>query len=186
MKISLLLSALALTAVLALYGQESHGFPDGEGKELVTNTCAGCHELDRVAAHTGDQEDWGGVVYSMRQRGLELTPEDTERIVAYLAKSFPPPAKKAVAPLPDGDGKDLVMNHCAGCHDLDRVETHTGTKDEWERVVKYMASLGLAAKPEENARIVAYLAKNFPPPAKEGAEGKAPVKPATPAPTQPR
>jgi hypothetical protein len=97
---------------------------------------------------------------------LDVTPEENEQIVAYLAKSFPPPAKKAAAPLPEGDGKDLVVGRCVGCHDLVRVEEHTGTKDEWEGVVKYMVSLGLTATPEENARIVAYLAKNFPPPAK--------------------
>jgi mono/diheme cytochrome c family protein len=205
MKISLLLSALALTVVLALSGQDGPDLPDGEGKDLVTDRCAGCHGLDRVAAYKGTEEDWGGVVYTMIGRGLVVTPEENEQIVAYLAKNFPPPAKKAAAPLPDGEGKDLVMDRCAGCHDLARVEAHSGTKDDWEGVVKYMISLGLAAKPEEDARIVAYLAKNFPPPAKEGADpdgegaakgkgmGKAhePAKPATPpsdtpAPTQPK
>jgi cytochrome c5 len=205
MKISLLLSVLALTAVLALSGQDGPDLPDGEGKDLVADRCAGCHELDRVVAYKGTEEDWGGVVYTMRQRGLEVTPEENEQIVAYLAKNFPPPAKKPAAPLPDGEGKDLVMDHCAGCHDLARVEAHTGTKDDWEGVVKYMISLGLAATPEEDARMVVYLAKNFPPPAKEGADppdkgnakgnGKGkepePAKPATPpsdtpAPTQPK
>lgn len=170
MKISLLLSSLALTAVLALSGQGGPGLPDGEGKDLVTDFCAGCHGLDRVAAYKGTEEDWGGVVYTMRARGLEVTPEETQQIVAYLTKNFPPPAKKAAAPLPDGEGKDLVMDRCTGCHDLVRVEDHTGTKDDWQGVAKYMASLGMAATPEETVRIVAYLAKNFPPPTKEGAD----------------
>ena len=162
MRISLFLSALALTAVLALPGQDGPSFPDGEGKDLVTGYCVACHALDQVAAYQGTQEDWEGVVYTMRQRGLEVTPEESQQIVAYLAKSFPPPAKKTAAPLPDGEGKDLVMARCAGCHDLVRVEEHAGTKADWEGVVKYMASLGLAVTPDESARIVAYLAKNFP------------------------
>jgi mono/diheme cytochrome c family protein len=202
MKISLLLSALALTAVLALSGQDGQDLPDGEGKDLVADRCSGCHGLDQVAAYKGTEEDWGGVVYTMRQRGLVVTPEENEQIVAYLAKNFPPPAKKPAAPLPDGEGKSLVMDRCASCHDLTRVEAHAGTKDDWEGVVKYMISLGMAAVPEEDARIVAYLAKNFPTPAKEGADpsgtGNAkgnkapePAKPATPpsdtpAPTQPK
>jgi cytochrome c5 len=183
MKVSLLLSALALTAVLALSGQDGPELPDGEGKDLVADACAGCHDLARVAAYKGTEEDWGGVVYTMRARGLDVTPEDTEKIVAYLAKSFPPAPKKAAAPLPDGDGKDLVMARCAGCHDLLRVEEHTGTKEDWDGVVKYMISLGMPAKPEEDTRIVAYLAKNFPPSAKENEKGKAP-EPAKPSPTQ--
>lgn len=195
MKISLLLSALALTVVLALSGQDGPDLPDGEGKDLVTGLCTGCHGLEQVAAYKGTEEDWGGVVYTMRARGLDVTPEETELIVAYLAKSFPPPAKKAAAPLPDGEGKDLVMNRCASCHDLVRVEDHTGTKADWEGVVKYMTSLGLTVTPEEDARIVAYLAKNFPPPAKEGADppgkgdakGKGTGKASEPSkPTQPK
>jgi len=114
-------------------------------------------------------------VYTMRSRGLDLTPEQNDQIVAYLAKNFPP-AKKAVAPLPEGEGKDLVMERCTGCHDLARVEDHSGTKSDWEGVVQYMISLGLAAKPEQDARIVAYLAKNFPPPAKEGSKSPTPNK----------
>jgi len=183
MKISLLLGALALMAALALVGQD---LPDGAGKELVANACTSCHGLDRVVAYKGAEEDWGSVVYTMRQRGLELTSEESDQIVAYLAKSFPPPPKKAAAPLPDGEGKDLVMDRCAGCHDLDRVEAHTGTKADWEDVIKYMISLGMDAKPEEDARIVAYLAKNFPPTAKGGADrsGKEKGKAPDPAPAQ--
>jgi len=88
MKISLLLSALALTAVLALFGQDGPELPDGKGKDLVTDVCSGCHDLARIPAYKGTQ-DWGVVVYSMRQRGLALKPEETEEIVAYLAKNFP-------------------------------------------------------------------------------------------------
>ena len=168
MKISLLLSALALTAVLALSGQDAPVLPDGEGKDLVTELCVACHGLEQISAFKGTEEDWGGVVYTMRQRGLDVTPEMNDQIVAYLAKSFPPAAKKVAAPLPDGDGKDLVMDRCTACHDLVRVEAHGGTKDDWEGVVKYMTSLGLKATPGEVARMVAYLAKNFPPPADKG------------------
>jgi mono/diheme cytochrome c family protein len=186
MKFSLLLSALALTAVFALSGQdrpdgESKDLPDGEGMDLVADRCTGCHELEQVTSHTGTRDDWGGVVYAMAGHGLEVTPEETEQIVAYLAKHFPPP-KKAVAPLPDGEGKDLVMKRCADCHGIDQVQAHSGTKENWDGVVKYMISLGAAATPEERSRIVVYLAKNFPPPAKEEGKGKAsePAKPDTP------
>ncbi len=98
MKISLLLGALALTAVLALSGQDGQDLPDGEGKDLVTDLCAGCHGLDQVASYKGTEEDWRGVVYTMRQRGLVVTPEENEQIVAYLAKNFPPPAKEGADP----------------------------------------------------------------------------------------
>src|SRR3569623_1701607 len=105
MKISLLLSALALMAVLALSRQDGPNLPDGEGKDLVADACANCHDLARVAAYTGTEEDWAGVVYTMRARGLALTPEENEQIVAYLAKSFPPPAKEAADSADKGNAK---------------------------------------------------------------------------------
>lgn len=99
MKISLLLSVLALTTVLALFGQNGPDLPDGKGKDLVTELCAECHGLDKITAYTGTQ-DWGVVVYTMRTRGLVLKPEETEQIVAYLAKNFPPGGAKG-----KGNGK---------------------------------------------------------------------------------
>jgi mono/diheme cytochrome c family protein len=165
MKIFVLSSALTLSAVLVLSGQESpdpsQQFPAGEGRDLVMEVCAGCHGLEQITATTGTRDDWGGVVYSMGARGLDVTPEETELIVAYLAKNFAP-AKKAAVTIPDGEGKDLVQDRCAACHGLDQVVAYRGSKENWEDKVNYMVSLGLAATPKEVALMAQYLSKNFP------------------------
>lgn len=63
--------------------------------------------------------------------------------------------------LPDGAGKDLVMNVCTVCHDLVRITSKRKTKEEWNDIVDQMATKGAKASDEEFDTIVNYLAKNF-------------------------
>ena len=63
--------------------------------------------------------------------------------------------------LPDGAGKELVMNVCTQCHDLARVTSKKWTKQEWNDAVDKMAMRGAKASDEEFDAIVTYLAKNF-------------------------
>jgi len=61
--------------------------------------------------------------------------------------------------LPDGVGKELVMNVCTQCHDLVRITSKRRTKEEWSDTVDKMAARGAMASDEEFAAIVTYLAK---------------------------
>ena len=47
--------------------------------------------------------------------------------------------------LPDGAGKDLVMNVCTVCHDLVRITSKRKTKEEWNEIVDQMATKGAKA-----------------------------------------
>jgi cytochrome c5 len=61
--------------------------------------------------------------------------------------------------LPDGAGKDLVMNVCTVCHDATRIISKKRTKEEWSDTVDKMAARGARASDEEFETIVTYLAK---------------------------
>jgi cytochrome c5 len=63
--------------------------------------------------------------------------------------------------LPEGAGKDLVMNVCTQCHELTRITSKKRTKEEWNDTVDKMAVRGAKASDEEFETIVAYLAKYF-------------------------
>lgn len=63
--------------------------------------------------------------------------------------------------LPDGAGKELVMNVCSACHELGRITSKKRSKEEWSDTVDKMAARGAKATDEEFDMIVAYLAKNF-------------------------
>ena len=63
--------------------------------------------------------------------------------------------------LPDGAGKDLVMNVCTQCHEVTRITSKKKTKEEWNDTVDKMAARGAKASDEEFETIVTYLTKYF-------------------------
>ena len=63
--------------------------------------------------------------------------------------------------LPDGAGKDLVLNVCTVCHELTRITSKKKAKEEWNDTVDKMAARGAKASDEEFEIIVNYLTKYF-------------------------
>jgi hypothetical protein len=80
---------------------------------------------------------------------------------ATLLTAFSLAASAHAQDLPDGAGKDLVMNVCTQCHDLARITSKNRTKEEWNDTVDKMAMRGAKASDEEFETIVTYLAKYF-------------------------
>jgi quinoprotein glucose dehydrogenase len=64
--------------------------------------------------------------------------------------------------LPPGQGKDLTIRACSGCHDLDTFTNQRLTPQEWANVVQTMSALGTRATSSELKIIQAYLAHAFP------------------------
>jgi len=56
--------------------------------------------------------------------------------------------------LPESDGKQLVVELCGTCHNLQKVVTSRKTDKEWERSVYDMVSRGAQIFPEEVDQIV--------------------------------
>lgn len=85
----------------------------------------------------------------------------TKQNLATILIAFLPTALAQAQDLPDGAGKDLVMNVCTVCHELGRITSKKRTKEEWNDTVDKMAKNGAKATDEEFDKIVAYLAKYF-------------------------
>jgi len=81
--------------------------------------------------------------------------------LASILTAFLLPASVQAQDLPDGAGKELVMNVCTQCHELTRITSKRKSKEEWSDTVDKMASRGAKASDEEFDTIVTYLAKNF-------------------------
>ncbi|HEY6342900.1 MAG TPA: hypothetical protein VIY49_15515 [Bryobacteraceae bacterium] len=81
-------------------------------------------------------------------------------IVCFLGACFLAVSVRA-QDLPDGAGKDLVMNVCTVCHELTRITSKKKTKEEWNDTVDKMAARGAKASDEEFDTIVNYLTKYF-------------------------
>ena len=90
-----LMKRIALMLPLALASAAlAQDLPEGEGKKLVQEVCSGCHGLDVVVSTKATKDGWASIVDYMIQRGASAKESDVKIMVEYLAKSFPPDAKK--------------------------------------------------------------------------------------------
>ena len=64
-------------------------------------------------------------------------------------------------PLPEGEGKKLVVKLCTDCHGVEQIVAKKRTKEEWDAVISDMVQKGATGKDDEFDAIVAYLVKNF-------------------------
>ena len=81
--------------------------------------------------------------------------------LATIAAAFLLAASVQAQDLPNGAGKDLVMNVCTVCHEVTRITSKKKSKEEWSDTVDKMAARGAKASDEEFETIVTYLAKYF-------------------------
>ena len=92
---SLGLILLAVVPAGVTAGQSSPVLPEGPGKDLVEAVCTACHTLERVVAKRATKAEWQDKVLEMLQEDPDITQQERDQIVEYLAKAFPPkPAGK--------------------------------------------------------------------------------------------
>jgi YVTN family beta-propeller protein len=83
--------------------------PDGEGRELISQKCQLCHDLQRTLAFVRPREQWQQVAEAMQRRGAPVTAEDIPVIVNYLTKFFSPESP----PVAEGSGvHEVGMRPC--------------------------------------------------------------------------
>jgi competence ComEA-like helix-hairpin-helix protein len=77
-----------LLPFLAL-GAAAQTLPEGPGKELVEVICSSCHDTVRITTKHWSKTEWAAKVLEMLQEETDVTQPERDRIVEYLAKSFP-------------------------------------------------------------------------------------------------
>jgi hypothetical protein len=100
-----------------------------------------------------DEDGWKKIVDLMIQEGAKINPEDIPMLVSYLADEY--------GPLPEGEGKRIVLNKCTVCHDLKRVRQHFATPEDWADLLRAMENEGLMISEEDFVTVLRYLARNF-------------------------
>jgi competence protein ComEA len=84
-------------------------------------------------------------------------------------------------PLPDGPGKQVLLDSCGSCHDAALVAGQKRSPDEWADVVNRMVGMGATVSDDQYKQITAYLNTNFSSGAAPVAAGAAPAVAAPPA-----
>jgi mono/diheme cytochrome c family protein len=165
-------------------GRRDQSLPDGEGKELILGTCTQCHSLGPVVLQRKSAAGWEHTVRDMISRGAQIHSREIAPMVSYLAQHFGPGVpplttssekqaapravaatneQSAVADLPEGPAKALILRSCTECHGLDRITDNRKTEAGWQASVKDMIRLGAKLTPEELPVAVAYLVEHFGP-----------------------
>src|SRR5438132_5898517 len=83
-------SSFGLTVALALFADSAWAqLPDGPGKEETQRVCKNCHELERSVSRRQDRDGWQITLDKMETLGAEMTDDEYNAILDYLAKNYP-------------------------------------------------------------------------------------------------
>jgi cytochrome c5 len=127
---------------------------DNERGERIQNaSCLGCHDVRKIQTAAMDATGWEKTVGVMIDKGAKVAKEDVPVLVSYLAEQH--------GPIPDGPGKEIVLNTCTLCHDLKRIRLGRRSTEEWEETLISMLNEGAPLSDEGFARVHAYLSRHF-------------------------
>ncbi len=144
--------AAAIVAFAAVFAT-AQDTPSDKGEQLQNAACLGCHDLRPIQTAAYDKDGWTMVVESMIQKGAEVKDTDKPVLVDFLFRNH--------GPLPEGKGKDILLNTCTICHDLGRVRAHRVSPEEWEETLLTMLNEGAMLSDQDFPVLLSYLARNF-------------------------
>jgi hypothetical protein len=127
-------------------------------ERVMNGSCSavGCHTIRPIQTAAKDLEGWTKTVDAMIEKGAKLPlPEDKEILIEYLVDYH--------GPLPEGEGKAILLNICTICHDLQRVRTRRATPEGWHELLENMIFEGAPLSDENIPILLTYLARNFRP-----------------------
>ncbi len=144
-------ATIAMAAFAFARGQDASQTEKAE--RILNNNCASCHDLRKIQTQALDEEGWTKIVNSMVEKGAKVPKDDIPVLIDYLVDTF--------GPLPEGKGKEIVLNKCTVCHDLKRIRQHLATPEDWADTLGAMENEGLMLSDEEFETVLRYLARNF-------------------------
>ena len=154
---------LSLRAGAVLQRPDTASLPEGKGKELVSTLCIGCHDLNTAVSKRATTNEWRDTVNTMVERGAQISSADNAVIVTYLGEHYGAPAAmvagQPTATLPDGPGKDVLMNKCFQCHNQAMWNDLRQDRRAWEGVLYRMVGRRALWTEEEINAMADYLAR---------------------------
>jgi cytochrome c5 len=145
-------SATLMAAAVSASGAQQQ--PPKDGEQIMNASCdTACHDVRPIQMSAKDEAGWKKTIEDMLNRGALLTDAERDILIPFLVRSH--------GPLPDGRGKDVVLNICTMCHDLTRIKRSRHTRDEWEDVLSTMLNEGAPLSDDDFPVVLSYLTRNF-------------------------
>ena len=145
--------SLAAAAAVLLTAAISDAQRPSEGQQLVEKRCQGCHNMRRVDTAAKDADGWRQTIQVMIQDGAEIEESEIPVMVQFLAREH--------GPVPEGPGKQILLNICTMCHNLQRIKNGRRSPEEWEETLLSMLNEGAPVSDEQFPVIHAYLSRHF-------------------------
>ena len=123
------------------------------GEKIMNASCQDCHDLRTIQTAAMSAEEWTKTIDSMVTMGANIAKEDIPVLVKYLTFSH--------GPMPDGPGKNIVLNTCTMCHDLGRIKFGRRSAEEWEETLISMLNEGAPLSDQDFPVVHHYLSENF-------------------------
>jgi cytochrome c5 len=158
---------LVLSGALATLSMASpQELPEGEGKKLLEEQCAGCHSLKPVVSLKQSRDAWKKLVVKMVGYGAKLDDKQVDVATEYLTKHFGPESS-SVAAKPDSPEEKIAKRYiegiCSSCHDAGLIRSTQATKQEWLDIVTRMNGLDAGVSQRDVDLLVDYLASKYGP-----------------------
>jgi competence protein ComEA len=82
--------AMAVAAVAYSTAESASAGDAAPVEQLVTERCTRCHDLSVVSARRASAEEWHQIIERMQTNGAQVSDDELETIVQYLAKTYGP------------------------------------------------------------------------------------------------
>ena len=147
------LLTMSLAAAVLFSAATSNAQKPSEGQQLVEKRCQGCHTMRRVETSAKNADGWRETIQVMIQDGAEIEESEIPLMVQFLTREH--------GPLPEGPGKQILLNTCTMCHNLQRIKIGRRSPEEWEETLLAMLNEGAPVSDEQLPVIHAYLSRHF-------------------------
>ena len=134
-------------------GQKPAVSQELSGQQILEKTCQGCHDLRPIQTSAKDAKGWTETIAAMVDNGAEIGEKEIPVLVRHLVLNN--------GPVPDGPGKQILLNTCTMCHDLVRIKVARRSAEEWEETLISMLNEGAPVSDEQFPVIHDYLSKHF-------------------------
>jgi hypothetical protein len=150
------IAAMVLAGVVVSAASRDQETKQERGEQILNGACtSACHDARAIDTQALDEAGWTREVKSMIEKGAEVKAADVPVLVEYLTRYH--------GPLPDGPGKEVVLNICTQCHDLQRVRRERRSAEGWAEILQTMLNEGAPLTDQDFATVLRYLARNFRP-----------------------
>jgi competence ComEA-like helix-hairpin-helix protein len=80
-----------------VFVSDANSLPPGAGQAIVQQKCVSCHAVKVITAKKASRQQWSTTVDQMITRGADVSDDDVETLIDYLAKNFGPATGQAGA-----------------------------------------------------------------------------------------